>query len=258
MRSSEVRNLCEELDRLEIPIWVDGGWAVDALLGKQTRPHDDLDIVIEHRHLSRLCQHLRDNGYTDVPRDDTRAWNFVLGDNEGRQIDIHVISFFDEAGNGIYGPIENGETYPAGSLTGKGIVDGYTVNCISPDQLVKFHTGYKPREKDYKDVFALCERFDIERPIEYQPDLRPPHSRNLPFCQRLYFAVCPAMARGRGTYHQEQFEFHWTVADYITAMLVAGCQLIHVEEFGDTCEDWEGTPMTGLPRSLLLVGRRTQ
>lgn len=54
----------------------------------------------------------------------------------------------------------------------------------------------------------------------------------------------------------EQFEFHWTVADYVTAMLGSGCQLIHVEEFGDTCEEWEGVPMTGLPASLLLVGRR--
>jgi SAM-dependent methyltransferase len=56
----------------------------------------------------------------------------------------------------------------------------------------------------------------------------------------------------------EQFEFHWTIADYITAMLAAGCQLIHAEEFGDACGDWEGAPMAGLPRSLLLVGRRTQ
>jgi hypothetical protein len=55
----------------------------------------------------------------------------------------------------------------------------------------------------------------------------------------------------------EQFEFHWTVADYITAILASDCQLIHAEEFGDTCEEYEGAPMTGLPRTLLLVGRRT-
>jgi SAM-dependent methyltransferase len=54
----------------------------------------------------------------------------------------------------------------------------------------------------------------------------------------------------------EQFEFHWTVADYITAILAAGCRLVHAEEFGDTSEEWEGAPMTGLPGSLLLVGRR--
>jgi SAM-dependent methyltransferase len=56
----------------------------------------------------------------------------------------------------------------------------------------------------------------------------------------------------------EQFEFHWTVADYITAILASGCQLVHAEEFGDTCEEWEGAPMAGLPGSLLLVGRRDE
>jgi SAM-dependent methyltransferase len=54
----------------------------------------------------------------------------------------------------------------------------------------------------------------------------------------------------------EQFEFHWTIADYVAAILASGCQLIHAEEFGDSCEPWEGAPMTGLPGSLLLVGRR--
>ena len=27
--------------------WVHGGWGVDALLREQTRPHDDLDLVVE-------------------------------------------------------------------------------------------------------------------------------------------------------------------------------------------------------------------
>lgn len=54
----------------------------------------------------------------------------------------------------------------------------------------------------------------------------------------------------------EQFEFHWTVTDYICAILASGCQLVHAEEFGDISEEWEGAPMTGLPRSLLLVGCR--
>jgi ubiquinone/menaquinone biosynthesis C-methylase UbiE len=54
----------------------------------------------------------------------------------------------------------------------------------------------------------------------------------------------------------EQFQFRWTVADYITAILASGCQLIHAEEFGDTSDEWEGAPMAGLPESLLLVSRR--
>jgi SAM-dependent methyltransferase len=54
----------------------------------------------------------------------------------------------------------------------------------------------------------------------------------------------------------EQFTFRWTVADYIGAILASGCELVHAEEFGDTCQAWEGVPVAGLPESLLLVGRR--
>jgi SAM-dependent methyltransferase len=60
----------------------------------------------------------------------------------------------------------------------------------------------------------------------------------------------------RGPGHLEQFEFHWTVADYIIAILASGCLLVHAEEFGDSCEEREGAPMVGLPNWLLLVGRR--
>lgn len=54
----------------------------------------------------------------------------------------------------------------------------------------------------------------------------------------------------------EQFEFHWTVADYLSALLGAGCSLVHAEEFGDSRDDWEAAPLQGLPKFLLLVGRR--
>jgi hypothetical protein len=34
--------------------------------------------------------------------------------------------------------------------------------------MVKDHIGYKPREKDYNDVFALCETYSIAVPEEYR------------------------------------------------------------------------------------------
>ena len=52
-------------------------------------------------------------------------------------------------------------------LTGGGSIDGYPVRCISPEWLVKFHTGYEIDEKDFHDVRALCERFGIPLPDEF-------------------------------------------------------------------------------------------
>ena len=102
----------------------------------------------------------------DIPRDDTRPWNFVLGDDEGRLIDVHVI-VFNEAGDGIYGPVENGDVYPGDALIEGGMIAGHSVRCLSPECLVEFHTGYPLRETDFHDVFALCERFGLALPKEY-------------------------------------------------------------------------------------------
>jgi len=167
MTADEVVELYNQLKSLGVEIWIDGGWGVDALLGKQTRPHEDVDIVIQQKDLLILRKLLEDQGYKDVPRDDTSDWNFVLGDDDGRLVDVHVI-VFDDQKNGIYGPVERGELYPAPSLLGTGVIAHQKVRCITPEYLVKFHTGYELQESDYKDVSALCEKFGIDLPQEYE------------------------------------------------------------------------------------------
>ena len=166
MTAADVTSLYTELENLNIRIWVDGGWSVDALLGEQTRPHKDLDIAIQHKDISSLCQLLEQKGYREIKSHEARPWNFVVGDDHGREVDIHVI-VIDEHGNGVYGPPENGEMYPAASLNGTGSINGYSVRCISPEWMVKFHSGYELKEKDFRDVSALCEKFGIELPESF-------------------------------------------------------------------------------------------
>jgi hypothetical protein len=81
-----------------IELILDGGWGVDALLGVQTRSHDDLDVAMPHRYVPLARSLLEARGYTDVPRSDTRDCNFVLGDEHGHLIDFHTYTY-DEQGN---------------------------------------------------------------------------------------------------------------------------------------------------------------
>jgi lincosamide nucleotidyltransferase A/C/D/E len=164
--SIDVIDLYEKLDNMGVEIWIDGGWGVDALLGEQSRPHQDLDIAIQQKDVPKLRQLLCSRGYKDIKLEQARAWNFVLGDDNGREVDVHVL-VLDEKGNGIYGPAEKGETYPAASLTGAGLVEGRPVRCISPEWMVKFHSGYELRDKDFRDVSALCRKFGIDLPPSY-------------------------------------------------------------------------------------------
>jgi lincosamide nucleotidyltransferase A/C/D/E len=162
MSGDVVVQLMQLFDQHGIEVFVDGGWGVDALLGEQTRPHGDLDIALQHKDVPKLRALLEAGGYQDVPRDDTRECNFVMGDEQGHEVDFHSYTF-DAHGKLIFG-VE----YPFDSLTGSGSIKGYPVKCISAEWMVKFHSGYELDENDYRDVSALCERFGIALPTEYE------------------------------------------------------------------------------------------
>jgi lincosamide nucleotidyltransferase A/C/D/E len=167
MDKQSVEDLVQEFNRRDIKLWIDGGWGVDALLEKQTRPHGDLDIAIREKDITTAVSLLEEKGYSRVKRGDETDWNFIMGDKEARFVDFHVINL-DQEGNGIYGPAENGNFYHKDALSGKGRIGNLEVKCISPKWMVKFHMGYKLRESDYQDVKALCEKFEIELPEEYK------------------------------------------------------------------------------------------
>jgi hypothetical protein len=44
--ASDVLEILDRLDRAGLTVWLDGGWGIDALLGRHNRPHEDLDLVI--------------------------------------------------------------------------------------------------------------------------------------------------------------------------------------------------------------------
>ena len=161
MTARDVVDFVQMLEQHQIGVCIDGGWAVDALLGVQTRRHADLDIAVEHVDVPKIRALLERIGYSDVPRDDTRDCNFVMGDIQGHEIDFHSFTF-DANGKLVFGL-----DYPPDSLHGSGSVDGFPVRCITPDWLVKFHCGYAFDENDFQDVKALCQHFDIEMPAEY-------------------------------------------------------------------------------------------
>ena len=135
---------------------------VDALLGCQTRAHKDLDIAVPHRYVPRLRELFTSRGYREKNGPDNWECNFVLADGDGHELDVHTYEL-DEQGNNIYG-VE----YRREHLTGKGSIDGYPVRCICAEWLVKFHSGYRLDDDDYRDVKALCERFAIPLPEEFR------------------------------------------------------------------------------------------
>ena len=162
MPARDAIELIRLLNQNGIGVIVDGGWGVDALLGRQTRRHDDLDIAILHKDVPKLREVLEGIGFKEIPRNDSWECNFVLEDDRGRQVDVHSCTF-DESGKNVFGV-----DYPLESWQGSGEIDGSVVRCVPAEWMVKFHTGYKLDEDDYRDVSALCEQFGIEIPADYE------------------------------------------------------------------------------------------
>lgn len=162
MTSSEVLDLYNWFKENGITVWIDGGWCIDALLGQQTRDHQDLDIAVQRKDNTKLRQLLEGSGYKEESCDDSSEFMYVMKSDAGQSIDVHAFEY-DESGKNIYGV-----KYPFGSLTGKGKINGQGVNCIDPEWMFKFKTSYEPDENDYHDVKLLCEKFNIPLPDVYK------------------------------------------------------------------------------------------
>ncbi|HEX6699360.1 MAG TPA: hypothetical protein VF101_01370, partial [Gaiellaceae bacterium] len=66
MAAREVVRLLDLLQSADVAVWLDGGWGVDALLGEETREHDDLDLVVELSDVPQLTEALVGAGYEQV------------------------------------------------------------------------------------------------------------------------------------------------------------------------------------------------
>ena len=148
-------------DELGIQVWLDGGWGVDALIGEQTRPHGDLDIMIPTRDAAVLVDALRLRGFEDVHTDDRVAINFVMSHVERGLIDFHIFELQGD-GSGVYDPGVRDWVISAEELDAKGEVQGHVVRCLSVGYQVRSHAGYELGETDFADMAALSARFGVD------------------------------------------------------------------------------------------------
>ena len=134
-------------------VWIGGGWGIDALVGKQTRPHDDLDLMHREEQEPQVVEALAALGFTE-----TLSWRpvrFVLTDPAGREIDLHPLRFAADGSAEQSSPTP-GEPfrYPANCFVTGTILDT-RVPCLSAEQQLHFHQGYEPRERDLHDLAQL-------------------------------------------------------------------------------------------------------
>ena len=155
-----------------IATWLIGGWGVDALLGEQTRPHKDLDVLVLVDDVARMCEFFGSDGYhlqylwsENRHSIDGKGVEietaFVLGDAEGREIDVHALRLDDE-GNGIPAWEAAEFVFRSRDLAGEGTIEGVAVRCVTAEVQMVCHAGYDLPDAHRRDVEMLRARFGVE------------------------------------------------------------------------------------------------
>ncbi|MCA1657221.1 MAG: nucleotidyltransferase family protein [Actinobacteria bacterium] len=175
MSPSEVHAVLDALRTAGVPAVIDGGWGVDALLGEQTRPHRDVDLVIARDDVPRAERALAGAGYAADPSvvPGLPARREVTAPN-GRSVDLHLV-VMDQAGAGWQELGDGGwGHYPAAGLAGAGCIGGRWVRCVTVELQLRHHLGYPPLEHDLHDMRALAARFGIAIPPGWRSAAFPP------------------------------------------------------------------------------------
>ncbi|MCU1492333.1 MAG: amino acid transporter [Acidimicrobiaceae bacterium] len=152
MTAEGVHVVLDALSAVGCSAWVSGGWGVDALVGRQTRPHRDLDLAIDAAHEASALKALIQLGYEIET--DWRPVRVELASAGTGWVDLHLVAF-DENGDGRQADLDGGFfTYPR-SCFATGSISGGEVDCLSVDQQLIFHRGYEPRDVDLADLALL-------------------------------------------------------------------------------------------------------
>ena len=126
------------LDAVEtLDIIVDGGWGIDAKIGRQTRAHADLDLVVRERQRADVIQAIA--GFGDA-------------------VDLH---WLDDADVQV---LADGSGFHYPMALAAGMIGTRSVRCFTPEVDVLLHWGYPPDAKDHADLAALRDATGVSLP----------------------------------------------------------------------------------------------
>ena len=151
MTAERVLELLALVTGADLDVWVDGGWGVDALVGRQTRVHDDLDLGVARPHLQLVIKVLGEVGYA-VTDERFIQVTVQLTHPDGHRVDLHPST--PVTGGGTEQTDFDGNTYYI-TPPAPGRIAGQAVRCMPLEIQLHTHQGYNLRPKDHHDLDLL-------------------------------------------------------------------------------------------------------
>lgn len=151
MDADEVVRVIDWLDKRSVVYQVNGGWAVDALLGSQSRTHGDLDLFVDATEVDPLIEWLSGRGYEVV--EDWRPIRVELRSDD-RAVDIHPMEL-DAAGDGVQRGFGDDTFAHRARDRAVGMIRDCPVVVASAARLMELRSGYELRPEDHHDLDLL-------------------------------------------------------------------------------------------------------
>ena len=145
------------LEEEGIRSWVIGGWGIDALVGKLTRDHHDLDLFVLDEDLRAMLE-LSESADSSVRYLwSENRWHDGLptafvADIARVEVDVHVVALDGDATRVLSA---HSIELPVGALSGSGRIAGQQVACATAEAQLVMHTGYDLPEKHLHDLELL-------------------------------------------------------------------------------------------------------
>jgi lincosamide nucleotidyltransferase A/C/D/E len=159
---------------------IQGGWGVDALLGRQTRLHKFVDLIVDEKEQDDILSALDALGYDQIEY--VSRGRTELSQPDGRKISLHLLD--DKL---VQHTNEWRFQFPAQSLQGRGLIVGRPVRCLSADGHVLIQADRDLTDTVQADLFLLADQLGARLfyPLARGTDL---------ICRTAERADIPAMA----------------------------------------------------------------
>ncbi|HVA02345.1 MAG TPA: hypothetical protein VMU64_01250 [Acidimicrobiales bacterium] len=174
MKATDVLGVLGALEAQEVPHYVAGGWGVDALLGRQSRSHDDLDVAIDdyENEAKRAIDALEPLGFRLVSATEQRAWMprlSILDDGAGHRVELVSLDWrilareFGQSGS-------DGSAHEAFEhlVYTEGTLGGQRVPCLSAEVQLLYHIGFELSPTLQHDVSLLRDELGASLPDPHE------------------------------------------------------------------------------------------
>ena len=152
MDVAEVLKVLDAVRSTGCRFWLEGGWGVDALVGRQTRPHRDVDVDFDADYEDEVLEVLSRLGYSIET--DWRPNRVELSAPGARWVDLHPL-VIDDTGDARQAALDGGWHELHRSWFTTGVLGEVRVPCVSVEAQRLFHAGYELRAVDRLDLAQL-------------------------------------------------------------------------------------------------------